>query len=106
FLKTNMSIFHLATIAFETYRSRGGDFVCSLQHLPIASAICGVTLDRDHNFVPILGFIILEVFVRSSERIIATLKLRFANEYATVRIGCGSKLQFQNKVFRKFLSGP
>ena len=92
-------------VTFQADRTGGGEFECAFDDFPVAGANSHVVFDRDHQFIPILRFVLFKVFVGTSERIIAALKLWFPNKDSAVGVGGGSKLEFQHKVPRELLLG-
>jgi len=105
FLHPNPAVIHLATVAFEADRAGGREGQGVFQDLAVASAMRDVVRHRDFNFVPILRFVFLQVFVRPGHEVIAALQLRAANEDAAVGIRAGAKFQLEIEVVRKRLRG-
>jgi hypothetical protein len=58
----------------------------------------GVVLHGHDQFVPVLGTVLAQILVRPRERIVAALKLRLANEDATVGIRRRAELKLEDKV--------
>src|SRR5260370_625865 len=61
---------------------------------------------RNDHFIPVLGFVALEIFVRSREEIIAALELGLAKEDPAVRVGSGAEFEFEDEIFGKRFGGP
>ena len=97
-----MAVFHLPAIAFESDRPRGGHFHRSLEYFTVAKAEGQPVFDRDFDFIPIARAIILQLLVRTGEKIVAALQLRTANEDAAVSVGRRAKFEPKDKVFWKF----
>src|SRR5688572_22594196 len=102
----NAAVFHLAAVAFEADGAGGGDFEGGFEDFAVAGAMGDAVFDDDDHFVPILRFVVLQVFVRAGEGVIAALQLRLADEYAAVGVGGGAKFEFQGEIFWKFFRGP
>src|SRR5262249_11679752 len=98
FLESDPAVLHLSTVGLEADWPRGGDFKRVLQNLSVAFAMSDGAFYRYHNFVPILGLILLEFLVRAGYEVIAALKLRFANENAAVSVYSGAELELQHKI--------
>ena len=81
-----------------------GSLVGRFQHFAVARAMGRVALHRDDQLVPILRFVVLEILVRTGERIVAALELAAAQEYAAVGVGRSAKFQLEREVFGKVTS--
>ena len=106
FLQPNVTVFHLATIAFQPDRTVCGHLKLSVEHFPVASAMSNAVFHNHNDFIPILRLIFFEVLPRTGENVVAALELRTANEHAAVGIGRGAELEFQNKILGKLAGGP
>ena len=92
-------------VTFQADRTGGGEFEGTFDDLPVAGANSDVVFGGNHQFIPILRFVLFKVFVGTSERIIAALKLWFPDKDPAIGIGGGSKLELQHKVPRELLLG-
>ncbi len=72
-LEANPAVLHLASVAFETNRSRLWDGHVIGQKFAIAGCMSDAAFDRDDQLVPATGFVILQFCVRTSQQEIATL---------------------------------
>src|SRR2546421_499455 len=101
FLQPNSPILHLPAVRFQPDRTGRRNFHRVLQHFPIAGAMRNAVFHRNLNLVPILGFVLLEVFIRTGHEIIPALQLWLANEDAAVCVHLGAELQLENEILRK-----
>src|SRR5262245_39934786 len=100
------SILHLAAIAFQANRAGFGQLERGLQHLAITRAMSDAVLYDDHHFVPVLRFVFLQLFIGPRQRIVATLKLRLADEHPAVGVGSRAKIQLEREILRKLARRP
>src|SRR5437867_2265456 len=78
--QANASIFHLASVAFETDTAGGGKFQSCLEHLTVANTVRDTVLYGDFNFIPILWSVLFKLFVGTGYEVITNLKLGLAEE--------------------------
>ena len=77
-----------------------------LQYLPITGAM-GHSVPYDNfNRIPILSSVLLQIFVGTSNQIIAALQLGFTNENTAVSIDRCTELKSEDEVPGKALKGP
>src|SRR4051794_9191738 len=100
----NVPIFHLTAVAFDANRAGRGQLEGRFQQLAIACAASLVVSNGDHELIPILRMVILEILVRTRDEIVAALDLASANEDTAVGVRCRSKIEFQREVARKVAS--
>ena len=66
----------------------------------------GAAPHRDLDFIPVLGLVFLEFLVRPGDEVIATLKLRFADENAAVGVHGSAEFQLQMEILGKLSRRP
>ena len=93
FSEANATVFHLATVTFQTDGASCGYFHGGLQHFAIAQTVCLTSPDTHLDLVPVTLPIILELVVRACQQVITALELFTSNENPTVRVGRSTKLQ-------------
>ena len=72
----------MAAVSFKADGTGRRQFQCLFEHLPIACTMRHVVPHGNDHFIPILRLIVLKVFVRSRQNVIAALKLWLADEDA------------------------
>ena len=75
------------------------------EDFPVASAVRDAVGHGDVDFIPILGLVFLEIFIRPGHEVIPALQLRPANEDAAVGIRARTKLELEIEVIGKLLRG-
>ncbi len=99
------AVLHLPAIAFQSDGAGGGDFQILDEQFAVTFRSGAAVADGDYEFVPVLGLVLLEIFVRASERIIPTLKLGLPDKHPAVRVGSRTEFKFQDEIFREFVGG-
>ena len=64
-----------------------------------------VVVDIDDQFVPIARLVLLEIFIRAGERVVAALELAAADEDTAVGVGGCAKIEFEREVAREVARG-
>src|ERR1051325_1145057 len=101
----NAAVFHLAPGAFELDRAAGRNFHRGLKDFAGAHTVSGLAFNDDLKFVPITLTIVLQLFVRAGQRVVAALKLIAANKHAAVGVGRGAEFEAQSEVLGEFARG-
>ena len=66
-------VFHLSAIGFESHWTCYRNFERLFEDFTVTGAVGDVVLYNHLDFIPILGFIVLKVFVGTCYQVIATL---------------------------------
>src|SRR5882672_1333096 len=106
FLKAYPAVFHLTAVAFQAYGAVGRNFKGVLEDFDVTGAMSHVVGNGNDDFVPILRLVLLQLRVRSCDKVIAALKLRFTDENAAIGIGSRAELQFEDEVVGEFACRP
>ncbi len=77
-----------------------------LQYLPITGAMGHSVHYNNFNRIPILSPVLLQIFVGTSNQIIAALQLGFTNENTAVSIDRCTEFKSEDEVPGKALKGP
>gem|GEM_PF-4431918 len=106
FHDADAAVFHLTPVSFETDGAGGGYFHIGIEDFAVAGAVSRIPFHSDDHFIPVLRFVIFQIFIRSGQRIISALELGFPDEDPTVRIWSGSEFQLQDKILGKCPGSP